>query len=223
MTAFFIARRPRLGYRTTRENKAGHAGTILQGGIMGIVSIVVLAVIVVAIVWAIMMYNNLVNLKHAVAKAWSNIDVLLKQRHDELPKLVEICKQYKQFEQETLQRVTDARGRVQAARVQQDIPALGEAESALRAGLGGIYATVEAYPELKAIETFQHLIARISGLENAIADRREFYNDAANINNVAIEQFPELIIANLFRFDSFELLRFSENEKKDVDVKQLFS
>ena len=89
--------------------------------------------------------------------------------------------------------------------------------------LGGIYATVEAYPELKAIETFQHLITRISGLENAIADRREFYNESANINNVAIEQFPELIIANIFRFGSFDLLRFSENEKKDVDVKQLFS
>mgnify|MGYP001431391748 CR=1 FL=1 len=76
---------------------------------MGIVSIVVLAVIVIAIIRAIMIYNNLVNLKHAVAKNWSNIDVLLKQRHDELPKLVEACKQYKQFEQDTLQRVTDAR------------------------------------------------------------------------------------------------------------------
>jgi LemA protein len=82
---------------------------------------------------------------------------------------------------------------------------------------------VEAYPELKAVETFQHLLTRISGLENAIADRREFYNDSANLNNVAIEQFPELIIANLFRFQSFELLRFSEAEKSDVDVKKLFS
>ena len=88
---------------------------------MSIVSIVVLAVIAIALVWAIMMYNNLVNLKHGVAKAWSNIDILLKQRHDELPKLVETCKQYKQFEQATLQKVTDARGRVQEARVQQDI------------------------------------------------------------------------------------------------------
>jgi LemA protein len=117
----------------------------------------------------------------------------------------------------------DARGRVQEARIQQNIPALGQAESALRAGLGGIYAIVEAYPELKAIETFQHLLGRISGLENAIADRREFYNDAVNINNVTIEQFPELFIANIFRFESFDLLRFSENEKKDIDVKGLFS
>jgi len=190
---------------------------------MSIFSIVLLAILVVAIVWTVMIYNNLVGLKHAVAKAWSNIDVLLKQRHDELPKLVETCKQYKQFEQDTLQKVTDARGRVQDARVKQDIPALGQAETALRAGLGGIFATFEAYPELKAIETFQHLLTRISGLENAIADRREFYNDSVNINNVAIEQFPELIIANLFRFGSFELLRFSDSEKSDVDVKKLFA
>jgi LemA protein len=190
---------------------------------MSIASIVILAIIVAAGIWAVMIYNNLVNLKHGVAKAWSNIDVLLKQRHDELPKLVETCKQYKQFEESTLQKVTEARGRVQDARVKQDIPALGQAETALRAGLGGIMATFEAYPELKAIETFQHLMARITGLENAIADRREFYNDSVNINNVAIEQFPELVIASVFRFGPFELLRFSEAEKKDVDVKQLFS
>jgi LemA protein len=189
---------------------------------MSIVSIVILAVIVVAIIWTVMMYNNLVSLKHAVAKAWSNIDVLLKQRHDELPKLVETCKQYKQFEQETLQRVTDARGRVQEARVAQNIPALGQAETALRAGLGGIFATVEAYPELKAIETFQHLIARISGLENAIADRREFYNESVNINNVRIEQFPDSIVAAMLSFKSFELLKFSTDETSDVSVKELF-
>jgi len=190
---------------------------------MGIVSIVVLSVLVVALIWSVMIYNNLVNLKHAVSKAWANIDVLLKQRHDEIPKLVETCKQYKQFELSTLVHVTEARNRVQEARTQQDIPALGQAESSLRAGLGGIYATVEAYTELKAMETFQQLITRISSLENAIADRREFYNESVNVNNVAVEQFPELLIANVFRFEAFDLLRFSENEKKDVDVKGLFS
>ena len=70
---------------------------------MGIVSLVVLGIIVVAAVYGVMIYNGLVQVKHAVSKAWANIDVLLKQRHDELPKLVETCKQYKQFEQETLQ------------------------------------------------------------------------------------------------------------------------
>ena len=190
---------------------------------MGIGTIVTLAVIAVLVVWAIMLYNNLVNLKHAVSKAWSNIDVLLKQRHDELPKLVETCKQYKQFEQDTLQRVTEARSRVQDARLKQDIPALGQAETMLRAGLGNIFAVVEAYPELKTIEAFQHLLGRISGLENAIADRREFYNDSVNINNVRIEQFPDVMIAKLFGFGSFDLLRIAEAQKKDVDVKMLFA
>lgn len=182
-----------------------------------------LAVIAVVIVWSIMIYNNLVNLKHNVTKAWSNIDVLLKQRHDELPKLVETCKQYKEFEQDTLQRITDARSRVQDARVKQDIPALGQAESALRMGLGNLFAVFEAYPELKAVETFQHLLARISGLENSIAQRREFYNDSVNINNIRIEQFPDVLIARFFNFKAFDLLKFQEEEIKDVDLKKLFA
>jgi LemA protein len=190
---------------------------------MSVFSMVLLAIVVVAVVWAVMTYNSLVNLKHAVSKAWSNIDVLLKQRHDELPKLVETCKQYRQFEQATLQQVTEARGRVHEARIRQDIPALGQAESALRVGLGGIFATVEAYPELKTVETFQHLLARITGLENAIADRREFYNESVNVNNVRVEQFPDVVIASFFRFKTFDLLRFSDAEKKDVDVTKLFA
>ncbi len=185
--------------------------------------IIILAIVAVVLVWIIMVYNSLVTIKHAVSKAWSNIDVLLKQRHDELPKLVETCKQYKQFEQETLQRVTEARSRVQDARVKQDIPALGQAESMLRGGLGNIFATFEAYPELKAVETFQHLLARITGLENSIADRREFYNDSVNINNVRIEQFPDIIVARLFNFRSFDLLEFEKEELRDVDMKQMFA
>ena len=121
---------------------------------MGIVSLIVLGLIVVTIVYGVMIYNGLVQVKHAVPKAWANIDVLLKQRHDELPKLVETCKQYKQFEQETLQRVIEARSRVQAARESQNIPALGQAEGALRAGLGQLFAVAEAYPDLKANENF---------------------------------------------------------------------
>jgi LemA protein len=194
-----------------------------DGGEMDISSIVVLVIVGVAIVWTTMTYNNLVTLKHGVSKAWANIDVMLKQRHDELPKLVETCKQYKQFEQETLQRVTEARSRVQDARLKQDIPALGQAESMLRGGLGSIFAVIEAYPELKAVETFQHLLGRITGLENGIADRREFYNESANINNVRIEQFPEVVIASMFRFGSFDLLEFEKEQLADVNMKQLFA
>jgi LemA protein len=185
-------------------------------------AIIFWALVVIALIYAVVIYNALVQIKHNVGKAWSNIDVLLKQRHDELPKLVETCRQYKQFEQDTLQRVTEARARVQAASQSQDIPALGLAEGALRAGLGQIFAVVEAYPELRANEQFAQLMARITGLEEAIADRREFYNESVNINNVRIEQFPDSFIAKLFGFLPRSLLTFSEEDRKDVDVKTLF-
>ena len=190
---------------------------------MSIVNILLLGALAVLFLDGIMLYNGLVALKHGVAKAWANIDVLLKQRHDELPKLVEVCKQYKQFEQDTLQRVIEARSRVHSARETQNIGALGEAEGLLRQGLGQIFAVAEAYPELKANENFMQLQQRITSLENGIADRRELYNEAVNINNVRVEQFPDSLIAGLFRFEQIPLLEFSANEKADVDMKQLFS
>ena len=189
---------------------------------MGIFGFIVVGLMVVGVVYFIMLYNGLVQIKHNVSKAWANIDVLLKQRHDELPKLVETCKQYMKYEQETLEKVMQARAGVAAAQQARNIPALGQAEGALRAGLGGLFALAEAYPELKANSTFQHLQQRITGLENAIADRREFYNESVNINNVRIEQFPDVILARNFNFPSFELLQFKDEEKQDVDIKQLF-
>ena len=186
-------------------------------------SIITLAILVVIVGYAIVIYNSLVSLKHAVSKAWSNIDVLLKQRHDELPKLVEVCKQYMGYEQETLQKVMEARTRVSNAQQQGDMGALGAAEGMLRMGLGNLFAVAEDYPDLKANENFQHLQQRISGLENSIADRREFYNESVNRNNVRIEQFPDVILARFFSFKPFELLEFDESEIKDVDVKALFT
>jgi len=186
-------------------------------------TLIFLGVAAILLIYAISLYNHLVNVKHAVAKAWANIDVLLKQRHDELPKLVEVCKQYKQFEQATLQKVIEARSRVQTAREHQDIGALGQAEGALRAGLGNIFAVAEAYPELKANENFMQLQSRITSLENGIADRRELYNESVNINNVQIEVFPASIIAKMFNFGEKPLLEFSATEKADVDMKSLFS
>ena len=186
-------------------------------------TIIVLGALLVVVVYFVMIYNNLVQLKHNVSKAWANIDVLLKQRHDEIPKLVEVCKQYRQFEQDTLQRVIEARSRVFQASQAQNMPALGHAEGALRAGLANLYAVAEAYPELKTNEQFLNLQTRISSLENAIADRREFYNESVNINNVRIEQFPEAILAGTFDFPPRQLLEFSAAEKGDVDVKHLFA
>lgn len=168
------------------------------------------------------MYNNLVRLKHNVAQAWSNIDVLLKQRHDELPKLVEVCRQYMKHEREVLEHVTQARASVGRAREARDVPALGDAENQLRAGLSGLFAVAENYPELRANESFQQLSNRISSLEAQIADRREFYNDSVNANNVRIEQFPDNVVATLFNFVPRPLLRFKEAERKDVNVAALF-
>jgi LemA protein len=190
---------------------------------MSIVALVLLAIIALIVVYGIMVYNSLVAVKHNVSKAWANIDVLLKQRHDELPKLVDACKQYMQFERETLEKVMQARARVSDARAKQDIGALGAAEGMLRSGLGQLFAVAEAYPELKTNESFQQLLGRISGLENAIADRREFYNESVNVNNVRIEQFPDLLVARMFHFEAFDLLEFDAGETGDVSVKQLFS
>ncbi|ATE59110.1 LemA family protein [Thauera sinica] len=189
---------------------------------MSISGAILSGIAVLALLYAIVAYNGFVRLKHDVARAWANIDVLLKQRHDELPKLVEVCRQYKQFEENTLARVTEARARVAAAREQHDVPALGAAEGLLRAGLGRIFAVAEAYPELKANEHFMQLQSRITALENGIADRRELYNAAVNVNNVRIEQFPDLIVARLFQFGSQPLLEFAAAEKADVDLKTLF-
>src|SRR5215213_11490133 len=98
---------------------------------MEISGIILLVVLVVVVIYFVMIYNQLVQIKHNVSKAWANIDVLLKQRHDELPKLVETCKQYMKFEQATLEKVIEARSRVFSARESQDIRALGAAESGL--------------------------------------------------------------------------------------------
>lgn len=190
---------------------------------MGMSSAVFLGAVVVIALYGIVIYNGLVQLKHNVAKAWANIDVLLKQRHDELPKLIEVCRQYKQFEQDTLRQVTEARSRVANARESHDVSALGLAEGMLRQGLGQIFAVVEAYPELKANEHFMQLQTRITALENAIADRREWYNESVNVHNVRIDIFPDAIVARMFRFVAQPLLQFAAAEKADVNLKALFS
>ena len=190
---------------------------------MEIITFVIIGMVIAVLTYGIMIYNNLVNLKHAVTKAWSNIDVLLKQRHDELPKLVETCKQYMKYEQETLERVMKARTAVSSAMQRGDIGAVGSAESEMRIGLGNLFAVAENYPELKANESFLHLQSRITGLENSIADRREFYNETVNNNNVRIEQFPDVILAKQFNFKPAQLLEFEESEIRDVNMSMLFN
>ncbi|MFG3450993.1 LemA family protein [Stutzerimonas stutzeri] len=189
---------------------------------MSVSAAVVCVLLFLAAAYAVVLYNGLVRLKHGVSKAWSNIDVLLRQRHEELPKLVETCKQYMQHERSTLEQVVLARNAVSAARDKGDVGALGKAETGLRAGLGQLFALAENYPELRANESFRHLQQRISGLESGIADRRELYNESVNLNNVRIEQFPDVLLARAFGFRDAPLLQFSEVEKADVDLKPLF-
>jgi LemA protein len=222
-----LAHRPELRLTLKMQPLNGHMFFCFfflcgRGVLMTVFFAIVSAVVILVLLWAIMVYNGLVQLKNNVARAWANIDVILKQRHDELPKLVEVCRQYKQFEQETLERVIAARAQVASARESRDVQALGIAEGELHAGLGRIFAVAEAYPELRSNEQFMQLQARITALENTLADRREFYNESVNLINVRIEQFPDSLIARNSGFRVQALLEFSADEKTDVDLRALF-
>jgi LemA protein len=180
--------------------------------------IIFVLVVVLVLGYTITLYNGLVRTRNEVKLAWSNIDVLLVQRHDELPKLIEVCRQYMQYEGATLERVTQARSQVESARQSGDVTSVNAAEGTLRSGLASLYAVAERYPELKADAAFRNLAARISALETAIADRREIYNDAANAQNVRIETFPDAIIASTCNFGPAKLLKFEAAQTADVNV-----
>jgi len=181
-----------------------------------------LVAIVALIVYIAGIYNELVSLRENIKVSWANIDVLLKQRHDELPKLIETCKRYMQFEQDTLERVMRARASVNQASQSGNVAAVGAAEQQLRAGMTRLFAVAENYPQLKSDETFKQLQGRITALEESIADRRELYNDQVNLNNIRVKVFPDALIAQRFGFLPTHLLEFTGEEKGDVDVGTLF-
>lgn len=178
--------------------------------------------IIIVLIYCIFTYNSLVVVVNNVQKSWANIDVLLKQRHDELPKLIDTCKAYMAHEQATLEKVIQARAGVNVAREARDISALNLNETLLHGSLSGLFALAESYPDLKANINFTNLQNRITGLENAIADRREFYNESVNVNNVRVQQFPDLIVAKLFGFGCQQLLKFAHEALADVDVSKRF-
>jgi len=187
-----------------------------------IIKLLGLGALFTALVYTVLLYNGLVRLKNNVHQAWANIDVLLKQRHEELPNLVAVCKQYMQYEREVLESVVRARAEVAAAQERRDVLSLGGAESKLRKGLAGLYAVAEGYADLKADRFFRHLQERISQLEKQIADRREYYNEAVNNNNTGIEQFPDVVIAALFGFQPKPLLSFEPIEITPVTLQPHF-
>lgn len=186
-------------------------------------SLITWAILLVLVIYVVVIFNNLISLKHNVKKALANIDVLLKQRNDELPKLVDVCRAYMKHEEETLTKVIEARGLVSSAQESGNIEALGEAEGLLRGGLGKLFAVAESYPDLKADQSFLALQQRISALEDSIADRREVYNEWVNNNNVRIEQFPDLIVAHFFGFGTYKLLEFTQEELANVNIGRLFN
>jgi LemA protein len=172
--------------------------------------------------YAVVIYNGLVRVRNEVRLSWANIDVLLVQRHDELPKLIEVCKGYMQHERATLETVVRARANVEGARSTGNVASVSVAEGTLRNGLTHLYAVAERYPDLKANDLFKNLQTRISALETAIADRREVYNDAVTAQNVRLETFPDMFIARHFNFAAAPLLKFSASETSDVDLRPAF-
>jgi len=187
--------------------------TLLGGVVSGIVVIGLL-------VYVVMVYNGLVRLRRNIDKAWSNIDVLLKQRHDEIPKLIDTAQQYMEYERDVLQDITEARTQAEQAEGPKE---QAKAENMLQGALGSLFAVAEDYPELKANENFTQLQNRISALEEQIADRREFYNDSVNTYNIRINQIPYTIVANMMGYTDKELFKVSEREKQDVNISEQFN
>lgn len=182
-------------------------------------TIVVLAAVglagVAAAIYLIGVYNELIALKVNVDKSWANIDVIEKQRYDELPKLVKVCEGYMKFERETLEKVIEARTRFLSAKGPADV---AQADSALGGALKSLFAVAENYPELKANQNFMQLQQRISHLEDQIADRREFYNDSVNIHNTRIQQVPYVFLAGVAKTSPREMYKVAAEEKKSPDI-----
>lgn len=164
--------------------------------------------------WAVGLYNALIALRNQVDQTWANIDVLLKQRRDELTKAVDTVKGMKDFEQETLKQVTEARGRASGSGPGDSVAAAAAEGAAIR----GFFAVAEAYPALKSDQSFLKLQENIAMLEGQISDRREVYNDAVNIFNTRIAQFPDSVFAGLLGYSRREYFRVADADKEDVKV-----
>ncbi len=172
----------------------------------------------VVVATVVRLFNHLVLLKHNVERAWSDITVLIRQRQEELGNLIVVCRAHADFESGVLERVTHARAQVSQALLRGDPGTLGHGEHALRQDLGRMIALGEAHPKLLAEESFVSLSRRISELESSIADRRAFYNESVEVNNDAIQSFPEVLIANAFRFRAAQFLAIDAERTTDVKV-----
>jgi LemA protein len=181
-----------------------------------IVIIVILLFGSVAVAFiTIQIYNSLLAVNENINKAWANIDVTLKQRYDELPQLLKICEQYVEYEEDMIQNIMSAREKMVTGRDVNE-KALGFNE--LTAGIKGLLAVSEAYPELKANVQYTQIQSRLSHLEETLADRREFYNDSVNIFNTRIQQIPDVFFANLLGYQRKQMFEVTSEEKRIPDL-----
>jgi LemA protein len=182
-----------------------HPSEILWTALIGFV-------VVGTIGYFLSLYNGFVEMKNNIGRAWANVDVLLKQRHDELPKLVKTCEAYMQHERAIFDKLSEARGALANAK---SVAQRAEAESMLGRALGGVFAVAESYPDLKADQGFRSLQQRISEIENQIADRREFYNDVVTLYNTRLEQIPDSWIAQGMQLESADLFKIADRDRED--------
>jgi LemA protein len=175
------------------------------------VATVVLALIGLGgLFYFVSVYNALVSLKNQIERAFANIDVVLKQRFDEIPQLIEVAQQYAEFEAGLIQKLADARTRYGAARSEGEKFA---ASNQMSSALQGFFAIAENYPALKTNENFVHLQQRVSHLEGTLADRREVYNDTVTLFNTRIEQLPDVFVARLLGYQARYLFKIAESER----------
>jgi LemA protein len=167
------------------------------------------------VAYAVMIFNGLIALKNDIAKAWANIDILLKQRHDELSKLLDVCKGYMDYERDTLQKITQARSQYQQA---VSVDQKAQADQSMTSALRGFFAVAENYPQLKANDNFMRLQGRITDLESQIADRREFYNDSVNTFNTRIQQMPDTFVASFMNLTPRPMFKVEDADKADVPM-----
>jgi LemA protein len=169
-----------------------------------------LGVILLALAWIIWTYNSLVALRHQIQNAWRQIDVQLKRRYDLIPNLIETVKGVMKYEQDTLQKVIDARSRAMAS---SGIKESAEAQNALSNSLGKVFVLMENYPELKANQNVLQLQEELTTTENQLGFARQYYNDSATRYNVRQEMFPANLVAGFFHFQPSELFSVTEAEK----------
>ena len=178
------------------------------------VGLIVLAVLIVGVLfWLMGSYNGLVRLKVQADNAWADIDVQLKRRHDLIPNLVETVKGYAGHEKGTLEGVIAARNSAVSA---QGPAAKAEAEGMLTGALRQVFALAEAYPQLRAVESFNDLQRQLSALEDTLQSARRYYNAVVRDFNTAIQQFPSNIVAGMFHFKEREFFELKDEAERAV-------